>query len=288
VSEVITHQHLLSQGVERLRQLNIPNAQLDGRLLLQFATGLSHAQLIVNDNDAVSHDVETRFLSLLERRIGGEPVHRILGARAFYGLEFKLSEATLEPRPDTECLVDAVVERLRDSGRNTEELLFADLGTGTGAVGLALLSALPNAHALLTDISGDALRVAEENASGLELSSRVSTIQTNWLAGVEDKFHFIVSNPPYIASEVVDQLEPEVLNHDPRRALDGGNDGLDAYRAILAGAKSRLAPQSFLAVEIGFDQAQELAELANEFGWKVDRVIRDLGDRDRAVVLEPR
>lgn len=218
---------------------------------------------------------------MVERVCEGEPVHRVIGRREFHGLDLALGPETLEPRDDTEALVALAAEHAPVDAR------LLDLGTGTGAVALALLVDLPRATALMTDANADALRVARANAEANGFSDRVRFALGSWLEPVEGRFDAIVSNPPYIASATVDALDPAVRLHDPRLALDGGQDGLDAYRAILAGAAAHLVPGGFLALEIGYDQLDAVTRLAGRGGWRLEEARRDLGGRDRAVLLRP-
>ena len=214
----------------------------------------------------------------------GMPVHRALGARDFHGLTLALSPETLEPRDDTETLVEAALARLAPADHPWR---IADLGTGTGAVGLALLAERPRARLVATDISAGALATAQRNAAANGFTARVETVAGSWCAPLDGRFDAIVSNPPYIASAVVDGLDPSVRDHDPRAALDGGTDGLDAYRAILADAGKHLTENGFLALEIGYDQHEAVTLLADGLGWSVLSRHTDLAGRDRALVLRP-
>ena len=223
--------------------------------------------------------------AMVERVCEGEPVHRVSGTREFHGLELRIAPDTLEPRDDTEALVQLAVDHAPRGSVH-----FADLGTGTGAVGCAILSELPHATALLTDLDiVGPLDTAKANAEALGLRKRARFMRSDWLLGLGEAplFDFIVSNPPYIPSAIVDTLDPAVRLHDPRLALDGGLDGLDAYRAILRDAAKHLKPGGFLALEIGYDQLAAVARLAERTGWQVDETRRDLGGRDRAVLLRP-
>ncbi len=250
-------------------------------LLMQHLLETDAAGLITRENDVLSDDQAENLQTLLERA-GSEPVHRILGWREFHGLRFSLSPSTLEPRDDTETLIDVALLQIRDRSRPWR---FADLGTGTGAVALALLSELPGATAVGTDIDPEALRMAQHNADQNGLSDRFSTAQGNWFDAVSEPFDFIVSNPPYIPSATIDQLQPQVRDYDPRGALDGGSDGLNAYRTILAGAALFLEPGGFLALEIGHDQAGPVSALALGESFTTTSVRQDLAGRNRALLI---
>ena len=215
------------------------------------------------------------------RVIDGEPLHRVLGWREFHGLRLSLGSETLEPRDDTEALVSLVLRHM------TPDAAFADLGAGTGAVGLAILFERPGSVCTFTDASDTALAVAAGNAEALGLLDRSRFASGSWFEPVGGRFQVIVSNPPYIASDVVDRLDPNVREHDPRLALDGGHDGLDAYRAILAGGADHLMSDGFLAVEIGYDQDASVRRLADERGWACFDEERDLSGHVRALAFRP-
>ena len=203
----------------------------------------------------------------MTRRLGGEPVHRIIGRRGFYGLEFELSKETLEPRPDTECLVGLVLKHIK--GREGEALSLLDLGTGTGIIAISLLANLPNARAVATDISGGALGMCRRNAVANGVLPRLTCVQSNWFEAVEGRFDLIVSNPPYIPTEIISGLSREVREFDPARALDGGADGLDAYRALADGAGAHLAEEGIIALEIGHDQRVPVSRIFEEAGFEL-------------------
>ncbi|MEL6750477.1 MAG: peptide chain release factor N(5)-glutamine methyltransferase [Pseudomonadota bacterium] len=259
-----------------------------------MSDALSRREMIADRLRAIGEEPTARAVAaiaetddidaVLERVKGGMPLFRAIGMREFHGLELALSAGTLEPRDDTETLVDAALSTIID---RKADLRIADLGTGTGAVALALLSELPNAHAVATDISTDAVDTAQTNAEAAGLANRFTAQQGSWMEPLIGAFDFIVSNPPYIASDVVDELDPSVRDHDPRAALDGGIDGLDAYRAILARAADHLLPGGALALEIGYDQRESVSALATTNGFGIVSHHQDLGGRDRAIVLRP-
>lgn len=273
---------LLEQAVNRLAKAGCAMPHKDADLLLQSASGLERAGLIARGADRCPEDVAEVFSGYILRREKREPVFRILGEREFHGLALKLSSETLEPRDDTECLVDLVLEMLPERKAG---LRFLDLGTGSGAIALALLHELQNARAVATDISTATLEVACRNAATHGLEPRFRAVESSWFDEVDGVFDFVVSNPPYIESHVVDHLEPEVLQYDPRVALDGGADGLDAYRAIFQTAASFLTNDGFLGFEIGHNQLQSVTALGEEYGWHRVNHAQDLGGNDRAVVF---
>lgn len=267
---------------------------LAAKLLMQHVLGVDAAGLIARDRDELVPQQIQRFLHLVDLACS-IPVYRVIGSRPFYGLELQMNAATLEPRDDTETLVDVVLSRLKQRDPDlTGSWRFADLGTGTGAVALALLSQLPNAAAILTDISEDALAAARKNSEQLgdgkiEGQSRCLFLKGDWvspLSGLDEKLDFIVSNPPYIATRQIDSLERTVRDVDPMAALDGGEDGLDAYRSILRGASNVLKTGGFLAFEMGYDQGMALASLGRSLGWSPLAIYRDLGSRERVILFE--
>lgn len=263
-----------------LEAAGIDTPVLDARLLVERAAGVDRLALITDPHRAVGAAAETVLDSLIARRATArEPMAYILGRREFRGLMFETTPAVLIPRPDTETLVEVALRLVEN--RAAPRLL--DIGTGTGAVGLSLLHAKPFATAVLTDISPDAAAVASRNADALALSDRADIRQGSWTAGAEGPFDLIVSNPPYIPSADIAGLEPDVRDHEPHLALDGGPDGLDAYRAILFEAPALLAPGGGMAVEIGFDQAEAVAPLFEAAGFGDIAVTADLAGRARVV-----
>lgn len=263
----------------------LPDAAIEARLLLGGLLGLSSTDVFVGGDRILSEDEMTLIGNAVARRLKREPVHRILGRREFHGMELQLSTGTLEPRPDTEVLVDCMVELAEQivAARGTARIL--DLGTGTGAIILALLNAVPGTSGVAVDISQDALSTAARNAASLGLADRLQTVQSHWFDAIEGRFDIIVSNPPYIASHVIPALEPEVRDFDPLAALDGGHDGLLAYRAIADGADAFLKEGGFVGLEIGYDQKVSVSEIFQSAGFALTQAKRDYGDNDRALVF---
>lgn len=271
----------LAWATSRLRDAGIDEPRLDATLLLCAAQGIGRTALISAPEAPLAADEAAAFAAMVARRAAHEPVSRILGHREFWSLDFRLSAATLDPRPDSEILVEAVLDRLDDRARPWR---LADLGTGSGCLLLTLLHELPQARGLGIDRAPGAVAMAAENAAMLGLAGRAAFREGDWLAGVTETFDVVLSNPPYIASAEIATLAPEVRLHDPQGALDGGADGLDAYRALLPQAAARLAPAGLCAVEIGHDQAAAVATLMQAAGFAVEPVLTDLGGRDRVVV----
>jgi release factor glutamine methyltransferase len=267
-----------------LQDGGVEDAAAETRILVGGMLDLDRAAMVARPERPVSDEDEARLDAMLRRRLAGEPPHRILGRREFFGREFRLSDATLEPRPDTEILVEAVLERLRP--RRDEPLSIVDLGTGTGAILLSLLAELPLAKGVAVDLSDEALATARDNAEALGLLDRFEMRHGSWFEPLEGlHFDVIVSNPPYIPSSVIPTLDVEVREHDPILALDGGEDGLDAYRAIAAGAGAQLAASGFVAVETGFDQRESVENIFRVQGFILLEARRDYGGNDRVQVF---
>jgi release factor glutamine methyltransferase len=269
---------------DRFRSSGLDSPELDARLLAGLVLGLDQTGLATHGDRTLS-DAEARALAALAaRRLGGEPVARIAGFKEFWGLRLRITQATLVPRPDTETLVETALAAL-DHDR-ARALRIADLGSGSGALLLALLTELPNARGIGTDISFEALTVARENATRHGLIARADFAACDFGAALAAGFDLVVSNPPYVASGDIDALPPEVRN-DPRRALDGGSDGLDCYRAIARQAPALLAPNGHLVVELGRGQEGAVAELFHQSGLAPSPARTDLAGIPRALHARP-
>jgi release factor glutamine methyltransferase len=245
---------------KRFRAAGIDTPELDARILVAHALGLDHAALVAADTRRLNPQEEAAVAALAARRLAREPVARILGWKEFWSLSLRVDGSTLVPRPETESVVEAAIDWVDARGRRTEPLHIADLGTGCGAILLALLAELPNAFGIGTDVSAAALAVAHDNADCLGLG-RAHFVCCDMAAALRGPFDLIISNPPYVASGDIPTLAPEVRNFDPRRALDGGTDGLASYRSIAAEAPALLAPGGAVIVELGAGQAQPVGEL---------------------------
>ncbi|MBW7971815.1 peptide chain release factor N(5)-glutamine methyltransferase [Bradyrhizobium sp. BR 10289] len=267
----------------RLKAAQLDEADLDARILIGAALDLDLTGLITQAARPLTEAEASRLAQHAQRRIAGEPVARILGAREFWGLPFRLSEATLVPRPDTETVVERALELFREQ-QLTHPPVIADLGTGSGAILLALLHEIPGAFGVGTDVSLTALNTARDNAAALGLSDRAAFVACSYATALGGPFDLIVSNPPYIPSGEIPKLDIEVREHDPHLALDGGNDGYDAYRALIPQAAERLAPGGALIVEAGQGQARDIETLMAAAALSVDRPAKaDLGGILRAV-----
>ncbi len=267
----------------RFKSGDIDSAALDARILVGAALGLDLTGVIAAATRLVTPAEAARLEDLACRRLKGEPVARILGSKEFWGLPLQLSPATLVPRPDTETVVELALEMLQ-AGPAADRPRIADIGTGSGAILLALLSELPDAYGVGTDISAAALRTASANARDLGLAGRAAFIACDYLAALSGAFDLIVSNPPYIRSAEIVDLATEVRDHDPIRALDGGTDGLDAYRALVPQAARLLAPGGALVVEAGQGQSGDIEGLMTASGLTLERPPKaDLAGAARAV-----
>lgn len=272
---------LLARAAERLREAGCETPELDARLLLQAATGLTRETLILEPERRIGSDDLRRLASFLERRAQREPVSRILGEREFYGRPFRVTEATLDPRPDTETLINAALAAMPEGAR------LLDLGTGTGAIAVTLLAERPDATGVATDLSPEALDVARENAERAGVAKRLALLQGSWFEPVSGVFDIIVSNPPYIPEGDIAGLSPDVRNFDPVLALVGGADGLDPYRAISARAARHLAAGGHVLVEIGAGQARDVEAIFAEAGLGIMQRHRDLGGHLRCLAFGP-
>ncbi len=267
----------------RFKSGDIDSPELDARVLVGAALGLDLTGMIAAAARPVTAAEAARLEDFAGRRLKGEPVARILGSREFWGLPLQLSAATLVPRPDTETVVALALQMLR-AGPDADRPRIADIGTGSGAILLALLSELPDAMGVGTDISAAALRTASANARNLGLSRRAAFVACDYVSALSGPFDLIVSNPPYIRSAEIKDLASEVRDYDPLGALDGGSDGLNAYRALIPQAVGLLAPGGTLALEVGHDQGADVEQLMAAAGLTLRGPPRtDLAGIPRAV-----
>ncbi|MBC7954172.1 MAG: peptide chain release factor N(5)-glutamine methyltransferase [Rhodospirillaceae bacterium] len=266
---------------ERLRAIGIESHRLDARLLVAEVLGVEPNIVFTRPDMALTQEQTARLDQLAARRVAREPMSHILGRRGFWTLTLKVTADTLDPRGDTETLIEAVLSRIAD---RQAPLRMVDFGTGTGAILLSLLSELPNATGLAVDKSPAALAVARENAVANGVGDRTEFLLSDWGRDVDERFDVIVSNPPYIPDQDIDGLEPEVAAFEPRLALAGGPDGLDCYRALIPHMARLLAPGGIAAVEVGMGQAQSVASLFAAAGLVVGAVASDLAGIERCVV----
>jgi release factor glutamine methyltransferase len=268
----------LQAAVPALKAAGVPNAARDARILLAHAAGIAVDRLVLHLNDLLSPEATGRFDAAIKARAARQPVSQIIGTRQFWGRAFVVTPDVLDPRPETEVLVAAALERPFTK--------MLDLGTGSGCILLSCLADMPLASGLGTDISPDALAVARGNALGFGLGDRVKFQEADWFRGLDGRFDLIVSNPPYIAEAEMRDLAPEVRDWEPHLALTPGGDGLAAYRRIAAGASARLVAGGRLMVEIGPGQAHAVAALFVAQGLDGIEVRPDLDGRDRVVLAK--
>jgi len=268
---------------EKFRAAGIETPELDARVLVAHALSFDHAGLAAAGTRILDAGEWNAIAALAERRLMHEPVARIVGVKEFWSLGLRVDAATLVPRPETETLVETALAEIDSVGARTQPLRIADLGTGSGAILLALLTELPNAFGIGTDISFGALRVAQDNARHLQLA-RAAFVACDLGGALGGSFDLIVANPPYIASSQIATLPPDVRDYDPHTALDGGLDGLDAYRAIAATIPSLLGPSGALVVELGADQAAAVTALFSQAGLAPALPRTDLRGAPRALV----
>jgi release factor glutamine methyltransferase len=264
----------------------IDDAEADGRLLVAHALGLDRAALTANSERVLTADESNAIDALAARRLAREPVSRIVGVKEFWSLALRVTEDVLVPRPDTETVVELALELIDRAGLRAEPLHILDIGTGTGAIALALLKELPNATATMTDISAAALAVARANAEAHRMTARCRFTVCDIAEGIDGPFDLIVSNPPYIAHGDIATLAPEVREHDPALALDGGGDGLDVYRAIARCAPRLLAPDGWLVVELGLGQEAPVRGLLTEAELAASKARADLAGIARALAAQ--
>jgi release factor glutamine methyltransferase len=265
---------------DRLKNVQIDQPAIDARLLLEVAADVTRTDIITDPYRVLTEAQMATLEDFLNRRARREPVSHIIGRKGFWKILLQVNKNVLTPRPETEVIVDEVLKAF------PEQMSFnmLDLGVGSGTILLAVLAERPAAKGLGIDVSEEALAVARENAANLDLAGRVALLRGDWTNGLgDDSFDLVVSNPPYIATDVIETLEPEVRDHEPRLALDGGPDGLDAYRFLAGEILRVLKPGAMFAVEIGYDQSEAVETLFKQAGAQNVRTIKDLSVNDRVV-----
>lgn len=280
-----TYRELYEEGRRILEQAGLPDAVLDARFLLEEVCGTNLQTLLVFPEKKVTEEEVNQYRAFVQRRKDREPTAMILGEWDFMGLTFRLNKSTLIPEQDTEVLVETALEELKRRGPGEAPLRILDLCTGSGCILLSLLHELRNAGGLGTDLSEEALEAARENAVRLGLQERAAFRQGDlWEPVGDERFDLIVSNPPYVPTDVIPTLEPEVRCGEPYAALDGGEDGLVFYRRILKEAAGHLKPSGIIIVESGFDEAAQIAALMQDQKLRGIRTVKDYGGLDRVVL----
>ena len=274
----MTYAETYRQGVIRLESVEVPEAALDARLLLEYVCDTNRNTLLVHGDREVTDVEAARYEEVLAVRAKRIPIQQIMGVQEFMGLEFAVNEHVLIPRQDTEILVEEVLKHLHDG------MKILDMCTGSGCILTSLLHYSNDCSGVGADLSAEALTVARSNAEKLLPAEKsVEFIQSDLFEQVTGKFEIIVSNPPYIRPDVIETLMPEVRDHEPMMALDGGADGLDFYREIVSGSKEYLAGGGMLFFEIGYDQGEDVKTLMEQAGFAEVNVVQDYAGLDRVV-----
>jgi len=265
--------------IRQFREAGLATPDLDARILIMAATGLTQTDMITRGRDYPIADGLALISEYAERRLSGEPIDHILGYREFFGRRFSVSKDVLSPRPETEMLVEAALEILKD--KPSAHIL--DLGTGSGAIVISILAEALDVHGVAIDVSELALAIARENAKKHDVEKRVTFLQGSWFEPVEGQFDIILSNPPYITDAAMEALSAEVSGFDPDLALRGGDDGLLVYKAIIADAVNYLKPDGVILFEIGYDQGEAVRKLLEQSDFNVISVSKDLSGHDRMI-----
>ncbi|WP_455477268.1 peptide chain release factor N(5)-glutamine methyltransferase [Bartonella sp. B41] len=277
--------NIIRKTQKELHTQGISEANLDAKILVEWITGTNETDKVLRPNICLSSQQITQLEIAIKRRISGEPVHRIIGVREFYGIPFILSRDTLEPRPDTETLIEIVLPILTKKMEKSKKITLLDMGTGSGAIAVTILKQITKSYAVAVDISEDALKTATKNAKNVGVLDRFTPLLSNWFDSVTGQFDLIISNPPYIPEEDIKNLAREVRLHDPLRALIGGKDGLDFYRKIANKAGFFLKEKGHIAVEIGYSQEKEVRNLFERKGFRYLEMLKDLGGIPRALLF---
>ena len=265
---------------DRLKDAGIDQPSIDARLMLEVAANVTRTEIVTDPYRELTAEQEATLEDYLARRARREPVSHIIGRKGFWKILLQVNQHVLTPRPETEVIVDEVLKAFPEA----MSFNMLDLGVGSGTILLAVLAERPAAKGLGIDASSEALAVARDNAASLDLNTRAAFMHGDWTAGLADaSFDLVVSNPPYIPTAVIETLEPEVRDHEPRLALDGGADGLDAYRLLAPEILRVLKPAGMFAVEIGYDQCKDVEALFREAGAQQVKTIKDLSTHDRVV-----
>ena len=271
----MTVQELLTASQAKLRECGISDPVRDARLLLADCLELRTQNLNLLDDSCISEIKISKFWRMINERCKRKPVSKILGYRSFWGRDFEINENVLDPRGDTETLIELILDC------NFENML--ELGTGSGAIAITVLAERPEVTCVATDISRYALKTARTNSKRHGVESRLKLLYSNWFDKISGSFDIIVSNPPYISSKEYAQLSAEVLKYDPKISLTLGGDGLEAYREILSQALEKLSKNGHIFLEIGYTQANAVGHLFREAGFQQIKVHKDLGSRDRVI-----
>ncbi len=297
MGDFLNSKELLLNGIRKLKLNKITTPEIDARILLSRAIN-SKSNIYMHNDILISKKDKKIFYSYLDKRIKGKPVSRIVGSRNFWKNNFIINKYTLDPRPDTEIIVDAVTKTYRNS---TDSIQVLDLGSGSGCIGLSIIKEIKNGSLLSLDICKQALEVLNINAKRMKLSNRlyhgkINWFENRWIDNVKlitkneklfkkNKFDIIVCNPPYIKSSEIEKLQTEVKDYDPRISLDGGKDGCDSYRAILEDLKEILAENGSCFFEIGYDLLENIKIILKKFNFKLIRIHKDFNGQSRVLEI---
>lgn len=278
---------ILADASFRLRSSGIQSNSLDARLLLSFVLGYSQEKLLANPDLLINKKRQDDFQKLVKRRAEREPISQLIGKREFFGQDFTVNSSVLDPRPDSEVLVESVLEYFPDTRSN---LKLLELGVGSGCLILSILGKFPNFSGVAVDIKQEALEVAKTNSKLLKLSERIKFIRSDWFAKLKKDivgFDLIISNPPYIPTAQISDLQPEIVKYEPRIALDGGLDGLECYRKISKEVSFFLKDSGYLFIEIGFNQEHSITKIFEfESGLKLISSKKDLSGITRCLIFK--
>lgn len=273
---------LYKDSTKKLEQEGILTSKLDVKILLSFLLDIDSKELIMYFNQHIDRKFINNFEQLLKRRLNREPIANIVNKKSFWSYDFFVNENVLTPRSDSEILVEAVLSNYNNMNEN---LNILDLGTGSGCLILSLLKMYKNATGLAIDISDKALQVAKQNAKNLKVEN-IQFLKNNWNDNIEDKFDIIISNPPYIPTKEIKELEPEVNKFNPLLALDGGEDGLNCYRYLAKSLDKNLKENTKIFLEIGKNQEKDIEKIFNENGYKLLKIYKDLAEINRILCFK--
>lgn len=273
---------LYKDSTKKLEQEGILTSKLDVKILLSFLLDIDSKELIMYFNQHIDRKFINNFEQLLKRRLNREPIANIVNKKSFWSYDFFVNENVLTPRSDSEILIEAVLSNYDDMN---EELNILDLGTGSGCLILSLLKIYKNANGLAVDISDKALKVAKQNAENLKINN-IKFLKNNWNDNIEERFDIIISNPPYIPTKEIKELEPEVNKFNPLLALDGGEDGLNCYRYLAKSLDKNLKENTKIFLEIGKNQEKDVEKIFNERGYKLLKMYKDLAEINRILCFK--
>lgn len=273
---------LLDAAISDLNDAHIPTALLDARLLLQHAANITQETVYLEPELIISKDVIAIYNQFIDRRVNHEPVAKIIGSKAFWSSDFIVNKYVLDPRPDSEVIIETAISLFPNKN---DTIRVLDIGSGSGCLLLSILKEFPNATGIASDISSEALKVVKQNIELLELKDRAKCIQQNWADDLVEKFDLIVSNPPYIPSKDILNLEPDVKDYDPMLALDGGDDGLDPYRYLSKQISTLLKPEAYAILEFGCGQGESVKQIFMQQNYIINEMLFDLSSIERAIVV---